>query len=168
MGEVRYDLIFHSWKSVDLLVWVIFHSFVFLNLSDSVESQWSYPGAQTVAYKWEGITTPRSSAFNAWRGGTQTQHHCSLFIVVLVFLFFLLKPCVFFCDQSTGDQTRTGHVLGEAHLRSEAPERQMTPAQCCVLRLLTHLAMLQGASKNREVRTGLFSDITVCKPHSYG
>uniref|UniRef100_A0A3Q1AXV9 RING-type E3 ubiquitin transferase n=1 Tax=Amphiprion ocellaris TaxID=80972 RepID=A0A3Q1AXV9_AMPOC len=44
------------------------------------------------------------------------------------------------------DQTRTGHVLGEAHQRSEVPERQMTYAQSCILRLLTHLAMLQGAS----------------------
>ncbi|CAL8304474.1 unnamed protein product [Lota lota] len=52
-------------------------------------------------------------------------------------------------SESLGDQTRTGHILGEAPGRSEAPERQMTPAQTCVLRLLTHLAMLQGASKNR-------------------
>ncbi|CAL8264028.1 unnamed protein product [Arctogadus glacialis] len=53
---------------------------------------------------------------------------------------------------SSVDQTRTGHVLGGARDRSEAPERQMTPAQSCVLRLLTHLAMLQGAYKNRAVR----------------
>uniref|UniRef100_A0A3B5AGU0 RING-type E3 ubiquitin transferase n=1 Tax=Stegastes partitus TaxID=144197 RepID=A0A3B5AGU0_9TELE len=50
------------------------------------------------------------------------------------------------------DQTRTGHVLGEAHRRSEAPERQMTSAQSCILRLLTHLAMLQGATRNQRVR----------------
>ncbi|XP_029943449.1 E3 ubiquitin-protein ligase rnf213-beta [Salarias fasciatus] len=43
------------------------------------------------------------------------------------------------------DNTRTGHVLGDAHRRSEAPERQMTCAQSGVLRLLTHLALLQGA-----------------------
>ncbi|XP_043958780.1 E3 ubiquitin-protein ligase rnf213-beta isoform X1 [Gambusia affinis] len=48
------------------------------------------------------------------------------------------------------DQTRTGHVLGEAHRRSEAPERQMTSAQSGVLRLLMHLAMLQGATKNHR------------------
>ncbi|XP_060951524.1 E3 ubiquitin-protein ligase rnf213-beta [Limanda limanda] len=48
------------------------------------------------------------------------------------------------------DQTRTGHVLGEAARRSEAPERQMTCAQSCVLRLLTHLAMLQGATRNQS------------------
>ncbi|GAA6226553.1 E3 ubiquitin-protein ligase rnf213-beta-like [Lates japonicus] len=48
------------------------------------------------------------------------------------------------------DQTRTGHVLGEAGRRSEAPERQMTSAQSCVLRLLTHLAMLQGTTRNQR------------------
>ncbi|XP_020567705.1 E3 ubiquitin-protein ligase rnf213-beta isoform X2 [Oryzias latipes] len=46
------------------------------------------------------------------------------------------------------DQTRTGHILGEAHRRSEAPERQLTSAQACILRLLTHLAMLQGTSRD--------------------
>ncbi|XP_074519497.1 E3 ubiquitin-protein ligase rnf213-beta [Halichoeres trimaculatus] len=51
---------------------------------------------------------------------------------------------------SIADQTRRGHVLGEARQRSEAPERQMTYAQSCILRLLTHLAMLQGASRNRR------------------
>ncbi|KAM4526288.1 E3 ubiquitin-protein ligase rnf213-beta [Fundulus diaphanus] len=48
------------------------------------------------------------------------------------------------------DQTRTGHILGEARRRSEAPERQMTSAQSGILRLLTHLAMLQGAVKNQR------------------
>nr|XP_046232923.1 E3 ubiquitin-protein ligase rnf213-beta [Scatophagus argus]XP_046232924.1 E3 ubiquitin-protein ligase rnf213-beta [Scatophagus argus] len=52
--------------------------------------------------------------------------------------------------QSVRDQTRTGHVLGKAHRRSEAPERQMTYAQSCILRLLTHLAMLQGAITNQR------------------
>ncbi|CAJ1081416.1 E3 ubiquitin-protein ligase rnf213-beta [Xyrichtys novacula] len=51
---------------------------------------------------------------------------------------------------SIRDQTRTGHILGEARRRSEAPERQMTYAQSCVLRLLTHLAMLQGALRNQR------------------
>ncbi|XP_053269183.1 E3 ubiquitin-protein ligase rnf213-beta isoform X1 [Pleuronectes platessa] len=56
-----------------------------------------------------------------------------------------------FKQQLTGrDQTRTGHVLGDAARRSEAPERQMTSAQSCVLRLLTHLAMLQGATRNQR------------------
>uniref|UniRef100_A0A3Q2ZEQ8 RING-type E3 ubiquitin transferase n=1 Tax=Kryptolebias marmoratus TaxID=37003 RepID=A0A3Q2ZEQ8_KRYMA len=49
------------------------------------------------------------------------------------------------------NQTRTGHVLGEADRRSDAPERQMTSAQSGVLRLLTHLAMLQGAVRNQRV-----------------
>ncbi|XP_071319372.1 E3 ubiquitin-protein ligase rnf213-beta isoform X2 [Trachinotus anak] len=48
------------------------------------------------------------------------------------------------------DQTRTGHVLGEAGQRSEAPERQMTSAQSCILRLLLHLAMLQGTIRNQR------------------
>ncbi|KAK2820122.1 hypothetical protein Q5P01_023081 [Channa striata] len=48
------------------------------------------------------------------------------------------------------DRTRTGHILGEAGRRSEAPERQMTSAQSGILRLLTHLTMLQGAVKNQR------------------
>ncbi|KAK5851292.1 hypothetical protein PBY51_002095 [Eleginops maclovinus] len=56
----------------------------------------------------------------------------------------------FTARQSVGDQTRTGHILGEAHQRSEAPERQMTSAQSCILRLLTHLVMLQGSIKNNR------------------
>ncbi|XP_049419183.1 E3 ubiquitin-protein ligase rnf213-beta isoform X2 [Epinephelus fuscoguttatus] len=56
----------------------------------------------------------------------------------------------FTAQQNITDQTRTGHVLGEAHQRSEAPERQMTSAQSCILRLLTHLAMLQGAVRNNR------------------
>ncbi|KAM3838360.1 E3 ubiquitin-protein ligase rnf213-beta-like, partial [Diretmus argenteus] len=52
--------------------------------------------------------------------------------------------------QSVGDQTRTGHILGEACRRSEAPDRQVKPAQSCILRLLTHLAMLQGAISNYQ------------------
>ncbi|XP_069374050.1 E3 ubiquitin-protein ligase rnf213-beta isoform X2 [Paralichthys olivaceus] len=58
-----------------------------------------------------------------------------------------------FTQQTAGrviDQTRTGHVLGDAARRSEAPERQMTSAQSCILRLLTHLAMLQGAIGNQR------------------
>ncbi|KAL6095331.1 uncharacterized protein ACO6RY_16557 [Pungitius sinensis] len=50
--------------------------------------------------------------------------------------------------QSDRDQTRTGHILGDAERRSEAPERQMTFVKSCILRLLTHLAMLQGAVRN--------------------
>ncbi|XP_068161093.1 E3 ubiquitin-protein ligase rnf213-beta isoform X2 [Antennarius striatus] len=53
-------------------------------------------------------------------------------------------------DQGIRDQTRTGHILGEAEMRSEAPNRQMTYAQSCVLRLLTHLAMLQGTITNQK------------------
>ncbi|XP_029934003.1 E3 ubiquitin-protein ligase rnf213-beta [Myripristis murdjan] len=53
-------------------------------------------------------------------------------------------------QNSVGDQTRTGHILGEAGRRSDAPDRQMTPAQSCILRLLTHLAMLQGTISNDQ------------------
>lgn len=60
------------------------------------------------------------------------------------------------------DQTRTGHILGEAHQRSEAPERQMTYAQSCILRLLTHLSMLQGAIKNQRVRIYLSVALHIC------
>uniref|UniRef100_A0A3B5AHP7 RING-type E3 ubiquitin transferase n=1 Tax=Stegastes partitus TaxID=144197 RepID=A0A3B5AHP7_9TELE len=59
-------------------------------------------------------------------------------------------------------QTRTGHVLGEAHRRSEAPERQMTSAQSCILRLLTHLAMLQGATRNQRS----VGDMIQPRPHN--
>ncbi|KAM6896925.1 E3 ubiquitin-protein ligase rnf213-beta [Xenentodon cancila] len=51
------------------------------------------------------------------------------------------------------DQTRTGHVLGEAQRRSEAPEREMTSAQSSILRLLMHLSMLQGTIRN-ETKVG--------------
>ncbi|XP_070782783.1 E3 ubiquitin-protein ligase rnf213-beta [Enoplosus armatus] len=49
---------------------------------------------------------------------------------------------------SLQDQTRTGHILGEAAQRSEAPERQIPYAQSCILRLFTHLAMLEGTIRN--------------------
>ncbi|XP_031417458.1 E3 ubiquitin-protein ligase rnf213-beta isoform X2 [Clupea harengus] len=48
------------------------------------------------------------------------------------------------------DQTRPGHILGEARQRSEAPNRQMTSVQSCLLRLLTHLAMLLGAAQDPQ------------------
>ncbi|XP_054454921.1 E3 ubiquitin-protein ligase rnf213-beta [Anoplopoma fimbria] len=56
----------------------------------------------------------------------------------------------FTAKESVGDQTKTGHILGVAGQRSEAPERQMTVAQSCILRLFTHLAMLQGATRNNR------------------
>ncbi|XP_058476821.1 E3 ubiquitin-protein ligase rnf213-beta isoform X2 [Solea solea] len=69
-------------------------------------------------------------------------------------------PVVGFTEQThMRDQTRAGHVLGGAGRRSDAPERQMTSAQSCVLRLLTHLAMLQGAVTNqRGVEDMIHSD----------
>ncbi|XP_030630710.1 E3 ubiquitin-protein ligase rnf213-beta [Chanos chanos] len=50
-----------------------------------------------------------------------------------------------------GDQTRPGHILGDARRRTEAPNRQLSLAQSSVLRLLTHLAMLQGTIHNLQV-----------------
>ncbi|KAA0724979.1 E3 ubiquitin-protein ligase rnf213-beta [Triplophysa tibetana] len=48
------------------------------------------------------------------------------------------------------DRTRTGHILGNAKTRSEAPNRNMSLAQSCVLRLCLHLAMLQGAIHHQQ------------------
>ncbi|XP_052426303.1 E3 ubiquitin-protein ligase rnf213-beta [Carassius gibelio] len=48
------------------------------------------------------------------------------------------------------DMTRPGHILGHAENRSEAPNRNLTLAQSCVLRLCLHLAMLQGAIHHRQ------------------
>lgn len=62
------------------------------------------------------------------------------------------EPSSSLCLSSGGDQTRTGHILGEAAQRSDAAERQMTCAQTCILRLLTHLAMLLGSIKDQRVR----------------
>ncbi|KAL7869589.1 hypothetical protein AOLI_G00135770 [Acnodon oligacanthus] len=51
---------------------------------------------------------------------------------------------------SMSDQTRRGHVLGQASHRSEAPNRDLTMVQSSVLRLCLHLAMLQGSAFNPE------------------
>ncbi|XP_073722611.1 E3 ubiquitin-protein ligase rnf213-beta [Misgurnus anguillicaudatus] len=50
----------------------------------------------------------------------------------------------------TQDQTRPGHILGNAKNRSEAPNRDLTQAQSCLLRLCLHLAMLQGAINHQQ------------------
>uniref|UniRef100_H3D2U7 Uncharacterized protein n=1 Tax=Tetraodon nigroviridis TaxID=99883 RepID=H3D2U7_TETNG len=61
------------------------------------------------------------------------------------------NPVQGFSQTTSGeDQTRTGHILGEAAQRSDAAERQMTCAQTCILRLLTHLAMLLGSIKDQR------------------
>ncbi|MBN3307566.1 RN213 ligase, partial [Amia calva] len=59
--------------------------------------------------------------------------------------------------QSVTDTTRTGHVLGEARQRSDAPERQLSLAASCTLRLLTHMAMLLGASCDPRVMDDMIS-----------
>ncbi|XP_026078195.1 E3 ubiquitin-protein ligase rnf213-beta isoform X1 [Carassius auratus] len=48
------------------------------------------------------------------------------------------------------DMTRPGHVLGHAENRSEAPNRNHSSAQSCLLRLCLHLAMLQGAIHHQQ------------------
>lgn len=50
------------------------------------------------------------------------------------------------------DMTRPGHILGHAENRSEAPNRNVTLAYSCVLRLCLHLAMLQGAILHQQVK----------------
>ncbi|KAK9965830.1 hypothetical protein ABG768_004896 [Culter alburnus] len=51
---------------------------------------------------------------------------------------------------SVKDLTQPGHILGRAENRSEAPNRTLTLAQSCVLRLCLHLAMLQGAIHQQQ------------------
>lgn len=50
------------------------------------------------------------------------------------------------------DMTRPGHILGHAENRSEAPNRNLTSAESRVLRLCLHLAMLQGAIHQQQVK----------------
>lgn len=50
------------------------------------------------------------------------------------------------------DTTQTGHILGNAENRSEAPNRNLPLAQSCVLRMCLHLAMLQGAIHHQQVQ----------------
>ncbi|KAM9831669.1 E3 ubiquitin-protein ligase rnf213-beta [Neosynchiropus ocellatus] len=59
-------------------------------------------------------------------------------------------PVAGFTENTRGDQTRPGHILGAAASRSEAPERQLTYVQSCVLRMLLHLAMMQGTTQNHQ------------------
>ncbi|XP_058262202.1 E3 ubiquitin-protein ligase rnf213-beta isoform X1 [Hemibagrus wyckioides] len=51
---------------------------------------------------------------------------------------------------SLPDQTRPGHILDDAARRSEAPNRDLSMAQSCLLRLFLHLAMLHGSSLNHQ------------------
>ncbi|XP_066560678.1 E3 ubiquitin-protein ligase rnf213-alpha [Amia ocellicauda] len=58
----------------------------------------------------------------------------------------------FAITQITGDRTQTGHVLGDPS-RRDNPDmldtKNMSPAPFILTRLLTHMAMLLGASKDR-------------------
>ncbi|KAK3098458.1 hypothetical protein FSP39_019662 [Pinctada imbricata] len=64
------------------------------------------------------------------------------------------------------DQTQTGHILGQPENRSTnpVPERTMSPSQCSIIRLLTHLALFTGATTNPQpldVSTFLYRHIYV-------
>lgn len=52
------------------------------------------------------------------------------------------------------DQTATGHILGRAEGRPPAagPERSLSPVECAIVRLFTHMAMYLGANVNPQVR----------------
>ncbi|XP_073773817.1 E3 ubiquitin-protein ligase rnf213-beta isoform X3 [Danio rerio] len=59
------------------------------------------------------------------------------------------------------DRTRPGHILGQARTRSEAPNRKLTLAQSCVLRLCLHLAMLQGLIHYQQgIRNMIHPDVS--------
>ncbi|XP_074967750.1 E3 ubiquitin-protein ligase RNF213 [Phalacrocorax aristotelis] len=63
------------------------------------------------------------------------------------------KPVVGFQEfRSNEDRTQTGHVLGEAQNRKAngVSDRAMSPVVFVLIRLLTHLAMLLGATKNPQ------------------
>ncbi|KAL7989545.1 hypothetical protein Chor_012211 [Crotalus horridus] len=51
------------------------------------------------------------------------------------------------------DRTQTGHVLGDPRKRDPVitPERELSPAALILIRLLTHLALLLGASNDAQV-----------------
>ncbi|KAI1886440.1 hypothetical protein AGOR_G00195780 [Albula goreensis] len=51
---------------------------------------------------------------------------------------------------SIKDETRTGHILGDASRRSDAPDRERNLAEWSVLRLFTHLALLLGAGPHLQ------------------
>uniref|UniRef100_A0A8C3FUH7 RING-type E3 ubiquitin transferase n=1 Tax=Chrysemys picta bellii TaxID=8478 RepID=A0A8C3FUH7_CHRPI len=55
------------------------------------------------------------------------------------------------------DRTQTGHVLGDPRNREAmvASEREMSPVVFIVIRLLTHLAMLLGATKDAQSLQGI-------------
>ncbi|XP_061169263.1 E3 ubiquitin-protein ligase RNF213-like isoform X1 [Saccostrea echinata] len=50
------------------------------------------------------------------------------------------------------DQTATGHILGRAEGRQPvaSPERSLSPIECAIVRLFTHMAMYLGANVNLQ------------------
>ncbi|XP_069055826.1 E3 ubiquitin-protein ligase RNF213 isoform X2 [Pleurodeles waltl] len=63
--------------------------------------------------------------------------------------------------QQVEDRTRTGHILGDSRNREVvvSPDRDITPVAFILLRLLTHLAMTLGATKDPK------SVLGTIKPH---
>lgn len=58
-----------------------------------------------------------------------------------------------------GDETQTGHILGQAGRRGQLkPERQLTPVYCAAVRLILHMAMYVGAGTNEQVSYFLSGD----------
>uniref|UniRef100_A0A8C3XRT9 RING-type E3 ubiquitin transferase n=1 Tax=Chelydra serpentina TaxID=8475 RepID=A0A8C3XRT9_CHESE len=59
--------------------------------------------------------------------------------------------------QNFTDRTQTGHVLGDPRNREAtvASEREMSPVVFIVIRVLTHLAMLLGATKDPQSLRGI-------------
>lgn len=56
-------------------------------------------------------------------------------------------------NRSGEDRTQTGHILGDAqHRRGQGvSDRSMSPVVFVLIRLLTHLTMLLGATKDPQV-----------------
>ncbi|XP_047657054.1 E3 ubiquitin-protein ligase rnf213-alpha isoform X2 [Tachysurus fulvidraco] len=68
-----------------------------------------------------------------------------------------------------GDRTQTGHILGDPQ-RRDLPDMQdtknMSPAPFTLLRMLTHMAMLLGASKQPQDLTAIIKP-TVAQPGTF-
>ena len=47
------------------------------------------------------------------------------------------------------DRSSTGHILGRAQDQPPSAQRNLNPLSCCVLRCLTHVAMLLGTTPDQ-------------------
>ncbi|XP_046861643.1 E3 ubiquitin-protein ligase RNF213-like [Xenia sp. Carnegie-2017] len=50
---------------------------------------------------------------------------------------------------SSADRSSTGHILGRAQDQPPSAQRNLNPLSCCVLRCLTHVAMLLGTTPDQ-------------------